>query len=106
MAVLIPSNQSHGMASRFCCESHVLCNGVIFCHAQFTFWLLPDQLPRKRRAEAPTTTAHEWHGRYSILKHAPYNLKYKSCAKLKRAQLIQKEKRKRIAIMMVLQATS
>ena len=56
--------------------------------------------------QAPTTTAHEWHGRYSILKHAPYNLKYKSCAKLKRAQLIQKEKRKRIAIMMVLQATS
>ncbi len=76
------------------------------CHAQFTFWILPDQPPGKRRAEAPTTTAHEWHGRYSILKHAPQNIKHQSCAKRKRAQLIQNEKKKRIMIMMVIQATS
>ena len=51
---------------------------------------MPDQLPRKRRADASTTTAHERHSRYSILKHATRNIEYQRCAKRKTTQLTQK----------------
>jgi hypothetical protein len=64
---------------------------------------MPDQLPRKRRADASTTTAHERHSRYSILKHATRNIEYQRCAKRKTTQLTQKENRKRIMMIVVLE---